>query len=251
MTEDRLPITPSKVLPLGNVIGRSPRESTLESADQAAGIFSLYGEPSMDSWLGDSSDQATQAPRGSHPRTPLRNSITENELEEMDEEYPINGNGGGLNGNGVGDGDLSRSSITSQPTPEIRLTPVKRQDKTGVHPNIARLSPSPRHPLGGSTTSNASSMSASRISSAGSSQYPGEEEDAFHVRSTCMFTMLYRLIVDARLEALGVHGDGWEAGVERTRGGPSNASKRSTVNEPDRDREVGEKERKFLASLDR
>jgi hypothetical protein len=61
----------------------------------------------------------------------------------------------------------------------------------------------------------------------------------------------YVLIVDARLEALGVHGDGWEAGVERTRGGPSNASKRSTVNEPDRDREVGEKERKFLASLDR
>ena len=59
------------------------------------------------------------------------------------------------------------------------------------------------------------------------------------------------LMLDARLEALGVHGDGWEAGVERTRGGPSNASKRSTVNEPDQDKEVGEKERKFLASLDR
>jgi hypothetical protein len=251
MTEERLPITPSKVMPLGNVIERSPRESTLESADQAAGIFSLYGEPSRDSWLSNSSDQATQTGRGSHPRTPLRNSITENELEEM-EENTTNGNAGGLNGNGFGDGDLSRSSITSHaPTPEIRLTPSKRQEQPGVHPDIARLSPSPRHPLGGSTNSNTSSMSTSRISSAGSSQYPGEEEDAFHVRSTCMFTMLNELIVDARLEALGVHGDGWEAGVERTRGGPSNASKRSTVNEPDRDREVGEKERKFLASLDR
>ena len=187
MTEDRLPITPSKVLPLGNVIGRSPRESTLESADQAAGIFSLYGEPSRDSLLSNSTDQAAQAGRSSHPRTPLRNSITENELEEMDEEHTTNGNGVGLNGNGVGDEDLSRSSITSQaPTPEIRLTPIKRQEQKGLHHDIARLSPSPRHPLGGSTNSNTSSMSTSRISSAGSSQYPGEEEDAFHVRSTCM-----------------------------------------------------------------
>jgi hypothetical protein len=189
MTEDTLPITPSKVLPLGNVIGRSPRESTLESADQAAGIFSLYGEPSRDSWLSNSTDQPVHAGRSSHPRTPLRNSITGNELEEMDEEYPTNDIGESLNGNGVGDGDLSRSSINSQPTPEIRLTPIKRQEQKGVHPDIARLSPSPRHPLGGSTNSNASSMSTGRISSAGSSQYPGEEEDAFHVRSTCMFTI--------------------------------------------------------------
>ena len=64
-------------------------------------------------------------------------------------------------------------------------------------------------------------------------------------------TTCHGLMVDARLETLGVHGDGWDAGVERTRGGPSNASKRSTVDELDRDREVGEKERKFLASLDR
>jgi hypothetical protein len=193
MTEDRLPITPSKVLPLSNAIGRSPRESTLESADQAAGIFSLYGEPSRDSWLSNSTDQAVQAGRTSHPRTPLRNSITENELEEMDEEHTTNGNGEGLNGNGVGDGDKSRSSITSQaPAPEIRLTPIKRQDQKGVHPDIARLSPSPRHPLGGSTSSNTSSMSTSRISSAGSSQHPGEEEDAFHVRSTCMSPVLIR-----------------------------------------------------------
>jgi hypothetical protein len=206
MTEDRLPITPSKVMPLGNVIGRSPRESTLESADQAAGIFSLYGEPSRDSWLSNSTDQPAQAGRSSHPRTPLRNSITENELEEMDEEHTTNGNGGSMNGNGVGDGDISRSSITSQPTPEIRLTPIKRQEKAGVHPDIARLSPSPRHPLGGSTNSNTSSMSTGRISSAGSSQYPGEEEDAFHVRSTCMSPVLIR--TDGRCPT-GSFGSSW------------------------------------------
>ena len=57
-------------------------------------------------------------------------------------------------------------------------------------------------------------------------------------------------MLDARLEAIGVHGDGWEAGVERTRGGPS-TSKRSTVMEPDRERVVSDKEREFLASLDR
>lgn len=195
MTQERLPITPVKAVQAGiNGIGRSPRESTLESADQAAGIFSLYGEPSGDSWLNTSSDQpGPTGGRTQQSRTPLRNSITENELEEMEEEYSSNGNVRNANvesGEGEGEGDLSRSSIINQaptPTPEIRLTPGKRQDQVGIHSNIARLSPSPRHPLGGSTTSNTSSMSTSRISSAGSSQYPGEEEDAFHVRSTCMF----------------------------------------------------------------
>jgi len=189
MTQETSPITPTKMAPLGNVIGRSPRESTLESADQAAGIYSLYGEPPRDSWQSSSSEQPTvqvQSGRSSHPRTPLRNSITETDLEEMKQEYSSNGNV--RMSIGTVDGDISRSSTTSQiPTPEIRLTPSKRpQDSVGVHNDIARLSPSPRHPLGGSTTSNTSSMSTSRISSAGSSQYPGEEEDAFHVRSTCM-----------------------------------------------------------------
>lgn len=188
MTQERLPITPSKpnqAAASGN--GRSPRESTLESADQAAGIFSLYGESSQrDSWLDTPSDQAGSQGRGLNLGTPLRNSITEHELEEMEEEeYPINGDGDGNQRDSNG-GEMTRSSITSQvPTPEIRLTPSKHQEQIGVHSSIARLSPSPRHPLGGSTTSNTSSMSTSRISSAGSSQYPGEEEDAFHVRSTC------------------------------------------------------------------
>lgn len=56
--------------------------------------------------------------------------------------------------------------------------------------------------------------------------------------------------LDARLEAEGVHGDGWEPGVERTRGGPSQG-KRATIFEAEKSREVGEAERDFLASLDR
>jgi hypothetical protein len=197
MTQDTLPITPNKVQQ-HIATGRSPRESTLESADQAAGIYSLYGDGTgtHDSWLGPSGDQAGMARRASLPRTALRNSITENELEEMENEYTHQNGNGDTDGrdidlsNGNENGNISRSSTASQiPTPEIRLTPSKRQpsDQTAQHPNLARLSPSPRHhhPLGGSTTSNTSSMSTSRLSSAGSSQYPGEEEDAFHVRSTC------------------------------------------------------------------
>jgi hypothetical protein len=185
MTQERLPITPQKGAQPGNGLGRSPRESTLESADQAAGIYSLYGEPNArDSWLSAPDEQSGGRIR--QLGTPLRNSVTENEKEEVDDVHPSNGNG--RRPDGDENGDMSRSSTRSQiPTPEIRLTPSKRpQDSVGVHTNVARLSPSPRHPLGGSTTSNTSSMSTSRISSAGSSQYPGEEEDAFHVRSTCM-----------------------------------------------------------------
>lgn len=48
---------------------------------------------------------------------------------------------------------------------------------------------------------------------------------------------------------MGVHGDGWDPGVERTRGGPSH--KRSTMLEADKDRDLTSKERDFLANLDR
>ena len=217
MTQDTLPITPNKAQqPI--VTGRSPRESTLESADQAAGIYSLYGDGSgaRDSWLGPSvtndRDQGAMARRISLPRTPLRNSITENELEEMEDEYShqnVNGDGRDID---LSNGNISRSSTASQiPPPEIRLTPSKRQtsQEQAHHTNIARLSPSPRHPLGGSTTSNTSSMSTSRLSSAGSSQYPGEEEDAFHVRSTCESCHLPRGLADLARCTIRSYGCSW------------------------------------------
>jgi hypothetical protein len=294
MTDRLTTITPNKASPhthsgmaIDNHQGRSPRESTFESADVAAGIYSLYGDGVRDSLRGDGGAMpvSTNELENGHgtgsrsgPRTPLRTSIAEGEMENGEEhssfdQHPLQ------NGNTHMDrsnySDISRSSTGTgsqlqSRTPEIRLTPSKGQNGQGhnsidtpTHPSISRLSPRRPHPLGGSTTSTAttSSISTGRVSSAGSSQYPGEEEDAFHVRSTCEYLCWRRKLAkvikirltgsDARLEALGVHGDGWEAGVERTRGGPSSASKRATVSEAERDRQVSDKEREFLASLDR
>lgn len=59
------------------------------------------------------------------------------------------------------------------------------------------------------------------------------------------------LSADARLGSEGVHGDGWDQGVERTRGGPTMADKRVTVFPAAKAGDIGEKERQFLASLDR
>lgn len=203
-----------------------PRESTFESADQAAGIYSLYGDGTRDSWRDSTiSDGQTQrgisngrVEHGNAPRTPLRNSFTGDDtldlgaMEELGPEYGSTKTNGAvaapaptssMNGR-------NRSSISSAsgsqgiPTPDIMITPIKsngqrsdhdsNQDRRGstlsanttpTHPSVSRLSP--RHPLGGSTTSATSSASGSVLSYAGSSQYPGEEEDAFRVRSTCEF----------------------------------------------------------------
>ncbi|WVR07432.1 hypothetical protein IAU60_004473 [Kwoniella sp. DSM 27419] len=118
------------------------------------------------------------------------------------------------------------------------------------HPSIARLSP--RHPstlrsrASGSAASTSTSCtdaetSMSQSSVAGSTQYPGEEPDAFNVRSTY-----------ARLESEGVHGDGWDPGVERTRGGPATINnKRATVYPSSKVGDIGQQERQFLANLDR
>ncbi|OCF37837.1 GTPase activating protein [Kwoniella heveanensis BCC8398] len=81
--------------------------------------------------------------------------------------------------------------------------------------------------------------SMSQTSVAGSAQYPGEEDDAFYVRSTY-----------ARLDSEGVHGDGWDPGVERTRGGPG-MGKRATVYPASKAGDIGEQEKQYLASLDR
>ncbi|ORX38596.1 rab-GTPase-TBC domain-domain-containing protein [Kockovaella imperatae] len=92
---------------------------------------------------------------------------------------------------------------------------------------------------GSATSVGTTSANTSLVSFSGSSQYPGEENESFHVRSTY-----------ARLDAEGVHGDGWDPGVERTRGGP-NAAKRVTIDMPVRGGNFGQSERQFLSSLDR
>lgn len=187
------------------------RESTFESADQAAGIYSLYGDGNRESWRSSvgSTGQANGNGRvgpSSGPRTPLRNSFTQEdadgsgEMEQLGTEYNDPGYGERSQFNGA-----PRSSMGSESphvfTPDIKITPSKTnglegQDRrstlsaatTPTHHNVSRLSP--RHPLGGSTTSATSSASTSVLSYAGSSQYPGEEEDAFRVRSTCRYCIL-------------------------------------------------------------
>ena len=186
------------------------RESTFESADQAAGIYSLYGGDggdTRDSWrssIGSTGPENTngRVPSPSGPRTPLRNSFTQNDTdglgpsEELGVEHETHGLGEQFVSNGATRSSISDGSQVR--TPDIRITPSKtngahEQDRrstlstatTPTHPNLSRLSP--RHPLGGSTTSATSSASTSVLSYAGSSQYPGEEEDAFRVRSTCAF----------------------------------------------------------------
>ncbi|KAL7423424.1 hypothetical protein Q5752_001004 [Cryptotrichosporon argae] len=99
-----------------------------------------------------------------------------------------------------------------------------------AHPAASRLSP---RPSGGAA-------SASQVSIAASSQYPGEDADAFHVRSTY-----------ARLDVEGVYGDGWDEGVERTRGGTALSAARKTVMLPARAGELPERELAFRARLDR
>jgi hypothetical protein len=56
---------------------------------------------------------------------------------------------------------------------------------------------------------------------------------------------------DARLEVEGVFGDGWDEGVERTRGGASNTTSRMTMVFPSKDSVMTDSEREYISSLDR
>jgi hypothetical protein len=96
-------------------------------------------------------------------------------------------------------------------------------------------------------------------------QQPGEEDDAFHVRSTCKFDPTtspksseqpqmkpHHLTsrADARLEVQGVYGDGWDEGIERTR--ERAIVKRRTSDPPaQRGDTLSEKEKQALSRVDR
>lgn len=145
-------------------------------------------------------------------------------------------------------------SIISPRTDSTANSPVRYSD-------IQRLSPANTGSKRGSMSTgifSGTDGTRSQTSVAASSRYPGEEEDAFHVRSTCTSSFstcacqgIDLISTDARLGGEGVHGDGWDQGVERTRGGPTMADKRMTVFPPSKNGDIGEKERRFLASLDR
>ncbi|ODO06655.1 hypothetical protein I350_04013 [Cryptococcus amylolentus CBS 6273] len=160
-------------------------------------------------------------------------------------------------------------SITSPPTPSPPSAPSTRPPSQPHTPSPRRRNESQYSAITVSTTDSParssqrlnpadtggngkprSSMSTgfstttdgarSQTSVAGSSRYPGEEEDAFHVRSTY-----------ARLDAEGVHGDGWDQGVERTRGGPAMLNHRATMLFATKSGDLPEKEKQYLSSLDR
>lgn len=235
------------------------RDSTLESAGQAADIFDLYGaneENVRDSWKGPIDALHEDIEAGQEQLGPISETTPNINIITSPPAPPSPSH--------------SQSPTHSRPHtpikhrfPSIRST---RTDSTTNSPvpynDIQRLSPA-------NTSSKRGSMSTeifsgtdgtrSQTSIAASSRYPGEEEDAFHVRSTCTLSAstctcqdidLF-LSTDARLSGEGVHGDGWDQGVERTRGGPTMADKRVTVFPAAKAGDIGEKERQFLASLDR
>lgn len=161
------------------------RDSTLESAGQAADIFDLYGanEESMrGSWEGPMDALHEDRDAGQEQLDPLSGTTPNINIITSPPAPPSPSH--------------SQSPAHSRPHtpikhrfPSIRST---RTDSTTNSPvpynDIQRLSPA-------NTSSKRGSMSTeifsgtdgtrSQTSIAASSRYPGEEEDAFHVRSTC------------------------------------------------------------------
>lgn len=193
----------------------SHRESYVESADDAAGIFSLYGEDTdgdqRDGWVAREESTTNTPP---HER-----------MEQLGEAAGL-GTAPSWEGPFSALSNQHRLSAPSDqnhiavPAPGIKVTPdhstlhtpEKRQPISSArnstltssarnstftsstsgsptHPSIARLSPRVTQRGGSADTSftSATSGSGSQISIAGSCQYPGEEDDAFHVRSTCEY----------------------------------------------------------------
>ncbi|WVQ81932.1 hypothetical protein IAT38_004059 [Cryptococcus sp. DSM 104549] len=296
----RLSLHPNPALsPARQSTSRTPsRDSTVESTNQAADIFDLYGaDTTRDSWRSDRTgddttiDEVEELKSADRERESWAGPLGALSSWEGDSEgarYP--------SGQTVGDQSGERrqrwSALSNGTTPDISITdtsphpPASTQDTstpaspTGPHtpnrtsrainPHLSHISTtsassastnnsparlsssglSPRHASTRPTSSASRSTdmfsegghgaNKSQTSVAGSVQYPGEDNDAFYVRSTY-----------ARLEGEGVHGDGWDAGVERTRGGPTPASKRATVFPASKSGDIGQQERQFLASLDR
>lgn len=270
-----------------NVNGRgslAPMPEDLEDgSDRVGETEEVIGDPpgSPGSWTG--------------PLTALAEPQTDRPMS-LASEQPIQSNVTSSLSESRRDSSQPRPQHPTSP-PEILVTPDKtKRAHDGTHPNggswrhqrdstlslassastslAPTATPSPSQPGSNRLLARAAglgSAGASQVSFGGSIQYPGEENDAFHVRSTCECTtrclgllspcaamrvngrearVTCWLTLDARLEAEGVHGDGWDPGVERTRGGPSQG-KRATMFEANKTATVGESEKEFLASLDR
>lgn len=158
------------------------RESTLDSVDQAEGIFDLY-ERDRDSW-----------------RVPSGTAEQSNVQEELaDPTSPVSWEGPmsalALPANGS-----RRSSMNPPPgitvTPDKTLWPGRDNHRdSSLSASTSTSTSFPNSPTRKSMNGLSpalrvvgnGSASTSQVSVAASSQYPGEEDDAFHVRSTCTF----------------------------------------------------------------
>jgi hypothetical protein len=193
------PVTPVK--------SRLPyRQSVQDSEDQAAGIFSLYGG-ARDSWQSsaggqDTPENAISQPAGhnGHSNGTTHATIDEEhgreglEQEELESEprSPVSWDGPTAalsNGKSIRLSGIPLApaiSVTADNTPERRSVADQsymgstRPSSISSPPRTSRLSLSPRPSTAARTPAN-----ASQVSIAASSQYPGEEDDAFLVRSTC------------------------------------------------------------------
>ncbi|WRT68299.1 uncharacterized protein IL334_005275 [Kwoniella shivajii] len=250
-----------------------PRDSTIASEGEAADIFDLYGNDEngqRESWR--SSTGGDDAQRDSTIGLAIGNPIQEE--KEGDEEWSgpmaalgindsMNNNDHSRTRRSMGTPDISITDLgnpigLSSSTPQKRNSYDNPRKSSANSQDMTRLSPQKiRRSFGNSTdhsNGNASSQfsastrtsisdignkSLTSVRTNGSNQYPGEEDDAFYIRSTY-----------ARLDSEGVHGDGWDPGVERTRGGPG-MGKRATVYPATKAGDIGEQEKQFLASLDR
>jgi hypothetical protein len=213
-------VDPTRLLSLNQWTGVRIRESTMASADDAAGIFDLYGT-SRDSWapsghvagerrasIGRVDGQASEHAnangnaRVSRPSPLAGNAEAERGVEELVPPSPMSWSGpmeamaNREHRLSTGSSSFPSARVRDSMTPDITVTadcmPSKRDLRnsthssstsatTPTHPSMSRLSPSPMQTAGPGMNAGAG---ASQVSF-GSSQYPGEEADAFYVRSTC------------------------------------------------------------------
>lgn len=173
---------------------RNLRKSTLDSAEDAKGIFDLYGG-GRDSWRSDELESGPSARGLKHSAPDER--MDKGQMEELagspaslanrNGQLPVSTRGheeeheAGFESSGI----APPITVTAANTPE-RVPFAEKRNSTftsvssvsPTHPSIAKISP--RLPRSSNTSARTSQMDI-----AGSSQYPGEDDDAFHVRSTC------------------------------------------------------------------
>ena len=173
---------------------RNQRKSTLDSAEDAKGIFELYGGRT-ESWRSDElgsdpSDRGLKHPPGgertgtgwveelagsqasfANPNGQMPAATNRHAEEHETAINPI--------------GISPPITVTAANTPERTAFADERSSTftsvssvSPTHPSIAKISPRPPR-------SSTTSARTSQMDIAGSSQYPDEDDDAFHVRSTC------------------------------------------------------------------